>query len=107
MSDKINSKKGLTEKATHRIEHNFRKSSSEDNKTVLDWIAFMKSQGVARVCCLLNQDELPYYSENLMSVYGKEFGEKNIWLTPKVGNIISSKINIVNLPPPHLHKVNI
>ena len=47
-----------------------------------EWIAFMKGQGVKRVCCLLHQKQLSSYKEDLLQVYYREFGQDNICWTP-------------------------
>lgn len=50
---------------------------------VLEWIAFMKSRGIQRVCCLLSQSQLAYYvGEGILSLYRREFGEGNVCETP-------------------------
>lgn len=50
-----------------------------------DWLAFMKSQGVRRVVCLLADDELKYYptlSGGLLGLYAGTFGEDNVLWAP-------------------------
>ena len=46
------------------------------------WIAFMKEQGIKRVCCLLHQEQLSFYKEDLLAAYGREFGQDNICWAP-------------------------
>lgn len=46
---------------------------------VQEWIAFMKQQGMKRICCLLPENQLKYYDDiNLLKLYCKEFGQDNI-----------------------------
>ncbi|MEH2143234.1 MAG: hypothetical protein V7K54_13465 [Nostoc sp.] len=44
------------------------------NNKVQDWIEFMKYQDIKRVCCLLPDQQLAYYSE-LLGTYKQEFGK--------------------------------
>lgn len=58
-------------------------SRSVDREYVHDWIAFMKNKGIKRVCCLLEEEELNgYYGEDLLGIYGSEFGEDNVCWAP-------------------------
>lgn len=45
---------------------------------VQEWIAFMKEQGIKRICCLLPEKQFSYYDEDLLDLYRKEFGQDNI-----------------------------
>ncbi|MGE0820778.1 MAG: protein phosphatase [Candidatus Binatia bacterium] len=47
-----------------------------------EWIAYMKEQGIRRVCCLLHQDQLQAYKEDLLDAYGREFGAENVCWAP-------------------------
>ena len=51
-----------------------------DNQ-VYDWIEFMKSQNIQRVCCLLSEKQLANYA-HLLDTYSQEFGNKKICSTP-------------------------
>jgi protein-tyrosine phosphatase len=44
---------------------------------IRDWIEFMSSQGIQRVCCLLAEDQLVRYP-NLLDSYKQEFGTGNV-----------------------------
>ena len=57
-------------------------SSSVDEKVVQDWIIFMKNQDIKRVCCLLSQEQLDYYEEDLLAIYRREFGKENVCWAP-------------------------
>lgn len=46
------------------------------------WVAYMKEQGIKRVCCLLHQDQLRAYRVDLLAAYGKEFGPDNVCWAP-------------------------
>ena len=47
-----------------------------------EWIAYMKEQGIRRVCCLLSDDQLKSYKEDLLAVYSREFGLENMCWAP-------------------------
>lgn len=49
---------------------------------ISEWIAYMKTQGVKRICCLLHQEQLKAYKEDLLIAYGREFGEENVCWAP-------------------------
>ncbi|WP_244918042.1 protein-tyrosine phosphatase family protein [Nostoc linckia] len=51
------------------------------NQMVEDWIEFMKGQGIKRVCCLLHDEQLAYYSD-LLGAYKQEFGSQLVCWTP-------------------------
>jgi protein-tyrosine phosphatase len=47
-----------------------------------EWIAYMKEQGIRRVCCLLHSEQLKAYKEDLLAAYSKEFGAENVCWAP-------------------------
>ncbi len=47
------------------------------NQKVCEWIEFMKSRGIQRVCCLLPTGQLALYS-NLLETYQQAFGNHHI-----------------------------
>jgi len=49
---------------------------------VQDWILFMKDKDIERVCCLLSQEQLDYYEEDLLAIYRQEFGKENVCWAP-------------------------
>ncbi len=49
---------------------------------ISEWIAYMKEQRIHRVCCLLHEDQLKAYKEDLLAAYGREFGAGNICWAP-------------------------
>jgi len=49
---------------------------------ISEWIAYMKEQRIHRVCCLLHEDQLKAYKEDLLAAYGREFGAENICWAP-------------------------
>lgn len=51
------------------------------NNKVQDWIEFMKYQDIKRVCCLLPDQQLAYYSE-LLDTYKQEFGNQLVCWAP-------------------------
>ncbi|MBE8996826.1 MULTISPECIES: dual specificity protein phosphatase family protein [unclassified Nostoc] len=53
------------------------------NNKVQDWIEFMKCQDIKRVCCLLPNQQLAYYS-NLLDSYKQEFGNQLVCWAPIV-----------------------
>ncbi len=46
------------------------------------WIAYMKEQGIKRICCLLHENQLRAYKEDLLQAYNREFGQGNICWAP-------------------------
>jgi protein-tyrosine phosphatase len=50
-------------------------------KQVQEWIEFMQSQGISRVCCLLSAPQLDRYA-NLLDVYQQYFGSNAICWAP-------------------------
>ncbi|RCJ26598.1 protein phosphatase [Nostoc sp. ATCC 43529] len=51
------------------------------NQMVEDWIEFMKSQGIKRVCCLLPDEQLASYSD-LLETYKQQFGRQLVCWAP-------------------------
>ena len=49
--------------------------------TVDDWLAFMDKQGIERVCCLLDDEHLQFYTD-LLGAYRDHFGESNVCHAP-------------------------
>jgi protein-tyrosine phosphatase len=49
---------------------------------VEEWVGFMKSRGVRRVCCLLDPSQLESYGFDLRCRYRKHFGKDNICMEP-------------------------
>jgi protein-tyrosine phosphatase len=47
-----------------------------------EWIAYMKEQGIRRVCCLLHDAQLRSYKEDLLAAYSREFGSENVCWAP-------------------------
>ncbi|MBW4638448.1 MAG: dual specificity protein phosphatase family protein [Gloeocapsa sp. UFS-A4-WI-NPMV-4B04] len=52
---------------------------SEQN--VRDWIEFMQSQKIEKVCCLLPKKQLAPYSD-LLGIYKQKFGHQRVCWTP-------------------------
>lgn len=50
-------------------------------KNVRDWIEFMQSQKIARICCLLPEKQLAPYSD-LLGAYKQKFGYQSVCWTP-------------------------
>jgi protein-tyrosine phosphatase len=55
--------------------------SSIPDTEVGQWIAFMRQQGIARVCCLL-EDQLSCYQSDLLAAYRGSFGEEAVCGAP-------------------------
>jgi len=49
---------------------------------VEEWIAFVRQQGIVRVCCLLGEPELHFYERELLELYQSEFGRENVCWAP-------------------------
>ena len=60
------------------------------NKQVLDWVEFMKCQGIKRVCCLLPDNQLARYSA-LLDTYQQEFGIIHVCWAPIADFHLSDK----------------
>ena len=70
-----------------------------DDEKVYQWIEFMQNQGIKRVCCLLAQKKLNNYS-NLLDLYKKEFGDKQVcWSPIEDFSLIDSQTLIQNILP--------
>ncbi|MBV6626515.1 MAG: dual specificity protein phosphatase family protein [Rivularia sp. (in: Bacteria)] len=70
-----------------------------NDEKVWQWIEFMQSQGIKRVCCLLAQTQLQKYS-NLLELYQQEFGSKKVcWAPIEDFTLIDSQILIQNILP--------
>ena len=50
--------------------------------SVQEWIDFMKSQGIKRICCLLPNVQLSYYEIDLLKTYDINFGESKVCWAP-------------------------
>lgn len=49
---------------------------------VQEWVTFMQAQGIKRLCCLLSQKQLNYYSGDLLDAYRSAFGAGNVCWAP-------------------------
>src|SRR5262249_38043719 len=49
---------------------------------ISEWLAYMKEQGIRRVCSLLHDDQLRSYKEDLLAGYRREFGPENVCWAP-------------------------
>jgi protein-tyrosine phosphatase len=49
---------------------------------VSDWITYMQTQGIRRVCCLLHDAQLSSYKEDLLATYRREFGAEHVCWAP-------------------------
>jgi len=47
-----------------------------------EWIAHMKEHGIQRVCCLLHDEQLKSYKEDLLETYRQAFGPENVCWAP-------------------------
>lgn len=54
---------------------------SASDETVADWLEFMSSRNIQRVCCLLDTRQLSLYSD-LLQQYYDQFGEENVCHAP-------------------------
>ena len=53
-----------------------------NQKSVEQWIEFMQSQEIQRVCCLLKSDRLDRYPIDLLETYRQKFGRKSVLWCP-------------------------
>ena len=49
---------------------------------VADWLNFMQTQGIRRVCCLLTSEQIAHYPVDLLRTYATFFGENNVCWAP-------------------------
>ncbi len=58
-------------------------SEEVSDEEVMEWIRYMRSQGVERVVVLLERSEIDrFYDGELLRFYGEEFGEENVLWSP-------------------------
>jgi protein-tyrosine phosphatase len=69
------------------------------DRDVQEWIAFMKAQGIQKVCCLLCDRQLARYS-NLLDHYQQEFGVSNVcWAPVKDFHLIEVELLLEKILP--------
>ena len=71
-----------TEKIVYGAERPGFPKESVYRGVVEDWIRFMQEQGIRRICCLLTENQLDYYREDLLGSYRREFGNNNLCWAP-------------------------
>ena len=49
---------------------------------VNEWMDFMEEHGIKAVCCLLDQEQLDYYQNALLTSYRKRFGSEKVCSAP-------------------------
>jgi protein-tyrosine phosphatase len=54
----------------------------KSRQEIEQWIAFMKQQGVARVCCVIPGEHLVEEPIDLLAAYREAFGEENVLHAP-------------------------
>ena len=57
-------------------------SKDVDEHEVMEWIDYMKRNGIKRVVCLLPDEQLEYYNVPLLEIYEREFGKENVLWAP-------------------------
>jgi protein-tyrosine phosphatase len=72
--------------------HNFGPASNDETivygasrpepGSIQDWIHFMQTQGIRRVCCLLSQAQLKVYTTDLLTAYRAAFGAGQVCAAP-------------------------
>lgn len=74
---------------------------------VARWIEFMQGKGIQRVCCLLSDLELSYYSHGLLEQYREVFGEENVCSVPVDDfNLVDEKVFHQKILPFLIESVN-
>lgn len=69
------------------------------DEKVLQWIEFMQSQNIKRICCLLAPRQLNNYS-NLLELYQKQFGLKQVcWAPIEDFNLLDKQLLIQEILP--------
>ena len=54
----------------------------KSREEIAEWIAFMKQNGVARVCCVIPGEHLVGEPEDLLAAYREAFGAENVLHAP-------------------------
>ena len=57
-------------------------SSSVGGEEIRQWISFMRQNGIERVCSLLPQDQLAFFTVDLLQEYRWVFGEARVCSAP-------------------------
>jgi protein-tyrosine phosphatase len=55
-----------------------RQRSNVPHMEVENWLSYMQEQGIERVVCLLDDEQLDYYPTGLLEAYREAFGEDNV-----------------------------
>jgi protein-tyrosine phosphatase len=71
------------------------------DRAVRDWIDFMRSRGIERVCCLL-EDQLREYESDLLQCYRQEFGAVNVCSAPITDFTLASPEQLIGTILPFL-----
>jgi protein-tyrosine phosphatase len=50
--------------------------------SILEWTRFMRRQGVSRVCCLLDREQVAAFSVDLGAEYKRQFGADRVLMWP-------------------------
>lgn len=53
-----------------------------DESTVQGWMDSIEERGIDRVCCLLTEDQLDFYSADLLDTYRDRFGQETVLHAP-------------------------
>jgi protein-tyrosine phosphatase len=64
---------------------------------VQEWIQFMQGKGIQRIVCLLPENQLVYYQDNLRESYRQEFGTDNVLHAPIEDFHLSSPENLTRV----------
>ncbi|HYN06065.1 MAG TPA: hypothetical protein VES67_01620 [Vicinamibacterales bacterium] len=59
--------------------------------SILEWATFMRSRGVTRVCCLLDDGQLAGFPVNLEAEYKKLFGAAHVLMEPVADHHLCSR----------------
>src|SRR5262245_13288997 len=73
---------------------------------VVEWVDFMRSQGIQRVVCLLPQKQLSLYADNLLDQYGLYFGRDHTCSVPIDDFKLVDAYALVNLLLPFLFRAD-
>lgn len=69
------------------------------DQKVLQWVEFMQSQNIKRICCLLAPRQLDNYSD-LLDLYKNEFGLKQVcWAPIEDFNLVDKQLLIQEILP--------
>jgi len=82
-------------------------SKQVDEDEVRKWIISAKRRNITRVCCLLTQDQLGYYTMDLLDTYRSAFGHENVCSAPVEDYRLCSEVTLKHTILPFLRESDV